>query len=86
MSHGRIFLTRQKGFDHVTKYNGEGGREKWKEWRFSTMNWIEQENPTMARLIRRIEKLESEPKDGENESTRVSLGPVSYTHLRAHET
>ena len=37
------------------------------------MNWIEQENPTMARLSRRVEKLESEPKEPENESTRVAL-------------
>ena len=38
------------------------------------MNWIEQEHPTLARLIRRVEKLESEPKEPEDESTRVTLG------------
>jgi len=70
----RICLTRQKGFDGLEKYNGGGGHEKWTQWRFSTMNWIDQESPILARLIRRVEKLESEPKEPEDESARVDLG------------
>ena len=62
----RICLTRQKGFDHLKHYNGEGGIEKWKEWRFGILTWIDQESPTLARLIRRVEKLESEPKEPED--------------------
>ena len=27
----RICLTRQKGFDHIKSYNGDGGSDKWKE-------------------------------------------------------
>jgi hypothetical protein len=73
-NNNKIYLTRQKGFDHLKSYNGEGGSDKWKEWRFGIMNWIEQEIPSLARLIQRVEKLETEPKEPENESMRVNLG------------
>ena len=38
------------------------------------MTWIEQESPALASLIRRVEKLETEPTEPEDESTRVTLG------------
>ena len=37
------------------------------------MTWIEQEYPAVASLIRRVEKLETEPTEPEDESTRVTL-------------
>ena len=60
---GRVCLTRQKGFENVKSYNGDGGSEKWKEWRFGTMNWIDQESSTVARVIRvRLRSLSPNPR------------------------
>ena len=74
----QVFLTRQKGFQNLKLYNGEGGSAKWKEWRFGIMHWVEQEYPAVARLIRRVEKLDMEPKEPEDESTAVTLGHAGF--------
>ena len=71
------FLTRQKGFQNLKSYNG-GTSARWEEWRFGVMTWIQQESPTIARLADKVEKLETEPKEPVDESTRVTLSHVGF--------
>ena len=77
----KLPLSSRKGVEHITKYNGEGGSEKWKEWRFAFLTWVEQESPTLAKLIRRVEKLESEPKEPQK---RGRQGRPQTRRLRQH--
>ena len=47
----QLHLTQRKGFEGLHSY---GGNSQWQEWRFTTVDWLKQENSEFASLLKKI--------------------------------
>lgn len=67
-----------KLFDAIATYNGGA---QWKDWRFSTVRWLQQDNKEFEALLQKIERLKKEPVEpAEGTPMRIGKGPLSTEH------
>ena len=72
-------LTRRKGFDGLAVY---GGGVQWKDWRFSTVRWLQQEDKRFEDLLQKIERLKKEPEEPEDGTPmKIDGEPLSEAQL-----
>ena len=71
----KLHLTQRKGFEGLATY---GGGAQWQDWRFTTVDWIRQENADFEGLLKKIERLTEEPEEPA-EGTDMSLEGVALT-------